>query len=151
MKPPFKLDQHPRRVAPPLSGPPPGYFERLPTLVMARVAAPARQPWVLAWLLQAPAALRTGLASTLLLGTFAASLWLGNAPAGRSATASLNAVPREQLVGYLLANEAHFDMLDLAEMPEQPQLITRQYLQPSTGELDDALDAQPTTDDPSLL
>ena len=149
---PFSLDQHPRRAAHPLSEPPAGYFERLPTQVMARVAAPVRQPGPLAWLLRAPAYLRTGLASTLLLGTFAASLWLGNyAPASPAASALLDAVPREQLVNYLLSGDTHIDMLDLAELPQQPQHLTRQYLRPSAGELDDALDAQPAADDPSLL
>ena len=75
MKPSFRLDQHPRRWPQPLSSPPAGYFEQLPTRVMAQVAAaPAHQRPLLAWLRHAPAAVRTGLASTLLLGTFAASL-----------------------------------------------------------------------------
>jgi hypothetical protein len=50
MKTPFRLDEHPRRRPQPLSSPPAGYFEQLPTRIMAQVAAPARQPRPLAWL-----------------------------------------------------------------------------------------------------
>jgi len=146
MQPPFRLDQRPRRGGQPLGGPPPGYFDRLPAQVMARVAAPAPRPDSLAWLLRAPAALRTGLASTLLLGTFAASLWLSNGvglPAAWAAT-SLDQVPAEQLIDYLTSGETHVDMLDLSELPA-PRLAPH-YLHPSVSELTDALDAQPTAD-----
>jgi hypothetical protein len=147
MKPSFNLDQHPRREAQPLSGPPAGYFEQLPTRVMARVAAPARQSLLPAWLRQAPTLVRTGLASTLLLGTFAASLWLGGAPLGRptptAAAGGLDGVPRAQLLDYLTSGEIHLDMSDLAELPVHHG-ITKQYLQPSARELTEALDAQPT-------
>jgi hypothetical protein len=148
MKTPFRLDEHPRRWPQPLSSPPAGYFEQLPTRVMAQVASPARAPGPLAWLLRAPAALRTGLASTLLLGTFAASLWLGGAPlAPRVApTASLDGVPSAQLVEYLTSGETHVDMLDLAELPAQHLGLTTHYLQPSATELSAALDAQPAED-----
>jgi hypothetical protein len=145
MKTPFRLDEHPRRWPQPLSSPPAGYFEQLPTRIMAQVSAPARQPRPLAWLLRAPASLRTGLASTLLLGTFAASLWLGGAPLSRpSAPATgLDAVPPQQLVEYLTSGETHVDMLDLAELPTRRLGLARQYLTPSPGELTAALDAQP--------
>jgi len=145
MKTPFRLADHPRRGLPPLSSPPAGYFEQLPTRLMAQVAAPARPPGPLAWLWPAPASLRTGLASTLLLGTFAASLWLGGAPAHQPAptAASLDAVPRAQLVEYLTSGETHVDMLDLAELPARHLGLTQQYLQPSATELTAALDAQP--------
>jgi hypothetical protein len=150
MKTPFRLDEHPRRGPQPLSSPPAGYFEQLPTRIMAQVATPARRAQPLAWLWAAPASLRTGLASTLLLGTFAASLWLGNAPAMRPATTNtLDAVPQQQLLEYLTSGEAHVDILDLAELPAAHLSITRQYLRPSARELLEALDAQPT-DEPVL-
>ncbi|GAA4497042.1 hypothetical protein GCM10023172_11360 [Hymenobacter ginsengisoli] len=146
MKTPFRLDEHPRRRPQPLSSPPAGYFEQLPTRVMAQVAPPAaRTSQPLAWLLRAPAYLRTGIASTLLLGTFAASLWLGGAslhsPVAKAA--SLDAVPPAQLVEYLTSGETHVDMLELAELPTHHLGITKQYLQPSSTELTEALDAQP--------
>ncbi len=150
MKPSFRLDQHPRRWPQPLSAPPAGYFEQLPTRVMAQVDALAR-PWPLAaWLQQAPAYVRTGLASTVLLGTFAASLWLGAGPTPHpTAAASLDGVPREELVDYL-ASEARLDLTDLAELPAGSLGITTHYLRPSPPELTDALDAQPT-DEATLL
>lgn len=150
MKPSFRLDQHPRRWPQPLSAPPAGYFEQLPTRVMAQVAAPTR-PWQLAtWLRQAPAYVRTSLASTLLLGTFAASLWLGAGSARQpTVAAGLDGVPQEELVDYL-ASEAHLDLTDLAELPARPLGITHHYLRPSAPELADALDAQPT-DEAALL
>ncbi|GAB3636162.1 hypothetical protein GCM10027422_17520 [Hymenobacter arcticus] len=146
MKTPFRLDEHPRRGLQPLSSPPAGYFEQLPTRIMAQVATPARRPQPLAWLWAAPASLRTGLASTLLLGTFAASLWLGNGPTMRPATtaATLDAVPQQQLLEYLTNGETHVDMQDLAELPASQHSITKQYLRPSPRELTEALDAQPT-------
>ena len=145
MKTPFRLEDHPRRRPQPLSSPPAGYFEQLPTRVMAQVASPARPPGPLAWLLRAPAALRTGLASTLLLGTFAASLWLGGGalPDPLTSPASLDGVPPAQLVEYLTSGETHVDMLDLAELPAHHLSITKHYLQPSATELSAALDAQP--------
>lgn len=150
MKPSFRLDQHPRRWPQPLSAPPAGYFEQLPTRVMAQVTTPAR-PWPLAaWLRQAPAYMRTSLASTLLLGTFAASLWLGAGPTQPpTAATGLDGVPREELMDYL-ASEVRLDMTDLAELPARSLSITNRYLRPSAPELADALDAQPT-DEAALL
>lgn len=146
MKPSFNLDQHPRRGPQPLSSPPVGYFEQLPMRIMAQVAAgaPARRSLLPAWLLQAPAYVRTGLVSTLLLGTFAASLWLGGGQLGSAAApaASLASVPQEQLLDYL-TSEAHITLLDLADLPAQHLGITQQYLRPSATELAEALDAQP--------
>ncbi|MVN75264.1 hypothetical protein GO988_02895 [Hymenobacter sp. HMF4947] len=152
MKPSFRLAQHPRRWPQPQSGPPAGYFEQLPTRIMAQVAVPARRRVSLAWLLQAPMSMRTCLASTLLLGTFAVSLWLGGGPAQPSPTplARLDGVPQEQLMDYLLTSEAHVDMTDLAELPAQHLGITQQYLRPSASELTAALDDQPA-DDAALL
>jgi hypothetical protein len=141
MKPSFHLDQHPRRWPQPLSAPPAGYFEQLPTRVLAQVAGPAR-PLLPAWLRLVPAYVRTSLASTLLLGTFAASLWLGTGPAQPAVAVGLDGVPREELVDYL-ASEAHLDLTDLAELPAGPLGITTHYLRPSAFELTDALDAQP--------
>jgi hypothetical protein len=145
MKPSFRLDQHPRRWPQPLGSPPASYFEQLPTRVMAQVAAaPARRPLLPAWLLQAPTYMRTGLASTVLLGTFAAALWLGHEPANSLATPdTLASVPQAQMLDYL-TSDAHLTMLDLAELPTQNLAITQQYLQPSATELAEALDAQPT-------
>ncbi len=140
MQTPFRLAEHSRRGSQPLSSPPPGYFEQLPTRIMTQVAAPAHQPG-LAGRWWAPAYLRTGLASTLLLGTFAASLWLGGARV--PAPASLDAVPQAQLVEYLTSGETRVDMLDLAELPTQRLGLPTHYMQPSAAELTDALDAQP--------
>jgi|GEM_PF-846849 len=161
MKPAFRLDQHPRRAQPPLSDPPPGYFDRLPTRVMARVSAPAAaRPAGLGWsgwLGYAPAGLRTSLVATLLLGTFAAAHWLSSgpltSPAGpptTTAAVSLDAVPREQLVDYLLSSEAHPDLAELGEQRVAHLRIARQYFQLSANDLTDALDAQPA-EDTSLL
>jgi hypothetical protein len=152
MKTPFRLDEHPRRGPQPLSGPPAGYFEQLPARVMAQVAAPASRALPLAWLGHAPTYLRTGLASTLLLGTFAVSLWLGGAPLAPppTPTASLDGVPSAQLVEYLTSGETHVDMLDLAELPTHRLSLTKQYIQPSATELSAALDAQPA-DEAGLL
>jgi hypothetical protein len=86
------------------------------------------------------------LASTLLLGTFAASFWLGTGSASRPELASpnLEQVPRTQLMDYLLTNEAHVDLSDMAELAPTPLGITKQYLRPSAQELTEALDAQPS-------
>ncbi|MBJ6144929.1 hypothetical protein [Hymenobacter sp. BT559] len=149
MKPPFRLDQHPRRWPQPLSAPPAGYFEQLPTRVMAQVAAPACRPLLPSWLRSVSASVRTGLASTLLLGTFAASLWLGVEPVQPLSATSLGDVPRAELLDYL-TSEVHLDMTDLAELPTRPLGITNHYLRPSAPELADAFDAQPT-DEAALL
>jgi hypothetical protein len=152
MKTPFRLDEHPRRWPQPLSSPPAGYFEQLPMRVMAQVAPPVRSAQPLAWLLRVPASLRTALASTLLLGTFAGSLWLGGASLSSAGAggASLDAVSQDQLVEYLTSGETHLDMLDLAELPTHHLGLTKQYLQPSASELTEALDAQPA-EEPGLL
>ncbi|MGI4875030.1 MAG: hypothetical protein ACRYFX_28065 [Janthinobacterium lividum] len=146
MSTPFRLDQHPRRPQP-LSTPPTGYFEQLPTRLMAQVAAPPRRSWLAAWLQHTPVYLRTGLASTLLLGTFAASLWLGGGqPSAVASSTSLSAVPQDQLVDYLLTSEARLDPADLAAVAPHHLGITRHYLRPSAAELTAALDAQPAED-----
>lgn len=145
MKTAFDLNQHPRRGSQPLSAPPAGYFEQLPTRLLARVAPPAARPLLPAWLRLAPAYVRTGLASTVLLGTLAASLWLGGGPLSRPAAPAtgLDAVPAAQLVDYLTSGEAPVDMLDLAELPTPRLGLTRPYPRPPAAELTEALDAQP--------
>jgi hypothetical protein len=152
MKPSFRLDQHPRRWPQPLSSPPAGYFEQLPTRVMAQVAAaaPARRPLLPGWLLQAPAYVRTSLASGVVLSTFAAALWLGGGPVAAPAESdALANIPQEQLLDYL-ATDAHLTTLDLAELPAHSLALTRHYLRPSATELSEALDAQPTEEAAAL-
>jgi hypothetical protein len=152
MNAPFRLDQHRRAWPQPLSAPPTGYFDKLPTRIMAQVQPPVTRPALLSWLGQVPASLRTGLASTLLLGTFAASFWLGagSTSSPELAAASLDQVPRTQLVDYLLTNEAHIDLSEMAELAPTPLGITKQYLRPSAQELTEALDAQPADSQPLL-
>ncbi len=162
MNTPFRLDQHPRRAQPPLSDPPPGYFDRLPIRVMARVSAPAAgRPaglgWAgwLGWLRHAPAGLRTSLVATLLLSTFAAAHWLSSGPELAASTpaasplTSLDAVPRAQLVAYLLAPETPLEAADLAATAHQLGL-TRQFLRPSPRELTETLDGQPAEEGAAL-
>ena len=155
MKPAFKLDAHPRRPHPLLSSPPADYFDELPTRVMARLpwaderATPAAPGW-LAWL---SPALRTGLASVAVLGSFAASFYLSGpaalapAPAG---TAALDAVSRTELAHYLLTSGAHVENSDLAALTAAYPKVANGFLRVSAAELNDALDAQPT-DDPNYL
>ena len=151
MKTAFKLDAHPRRPRPLLSEPPAGYFDKLPTHIMARLPqadARATAPgwsWLHAW----PSALRTGLASVAVLGGFAASFYLsGSAPLvpATAATASLDAVPRTELVGYLLTSGARIESSDLSVLAAAHPGITKGFLHASEEELNDALDAQPTED-----
>lgn len=154
MKTAFKLDAHPRRPLPPLSAPPAHYFEQLPTRVMARRSA---QPRALAggaaWWALLPGALRTGLAAVAVLGGFAGSFWLSGlgsveAPAvsTRAATAALDAVPQTELVAYLLRPSAHLDATDMAHLVAARPGMAATFLQPSTAELNEALDAQATED-----
>ncbi|UOR06394.1 hypothetical protein MUN82_04690 [Hymenobacter aerilatus] len=143
MNTPFRLDDHPRRPYP-LAPPPASYFEQLPRRVMDRVqptdpAAPA-----LSWLGRLPLPLRTALASVLLLGGFAASLVLSSTPT--SASATLAAVPQEELVQYLLANDSRVTLADLADVSVTAPATAASYLHASPEELERALDAQPTDD-----
>ena len=151
MKPPFKLDAHPRRPQPPLSEPPAGYFDKLPTQIMARLPqADARATaagW--GWLALLSPTLRTGLASVAVLGGFVASFYLSGPQAaggGGMATASLDAVPRTELVGYLLSSGTHVETSDLATLTAADPNFTKSFLHASDDELTDALDAQPTDD-----
>ncbi|HEX8504016.1 MAG TPA: hypothetical protein VF630_01510 [Hymenobacter sp.] len=148
MKPPFKLDAHPRRPRPLLSEPPADYFDKLPTQIMARLPRPearAASPGWLAWLTPA---LRTGLASVAVLGGFAASFYLSGPPAASpaAATASLDAVPRTELVGYLLTSGARVENADLDALAAANPGLTNGFMQATEAELTEALDAQPSED-----
>ena len=151
MTPPFKLDAHPRRPRP-LSEPPAGYFDQLPMRVMARLPqadAPETSPgW--RWLAFLSPALRTGLASVALLGSFAASFYLSGPPAAAPAVASLDAIPHTELVGYLLDSGARVEQSDLAVLTASNPNIAKGFLQVSDAELTDALVAQPS-DEPTYL
>ena len=146
MNPPFKLDQHPRRPRPQLSEPPAGYFDQLPTRVMARLPRPeAREGLGWRWLNQLPAALRTSLAATVLLGGFAASFWLsGPAPASPGALTSLDDVSHAELVGYLLNSGTRVENSDLAVLTAAQPELTNGFLQASEAELSEVLDDQPS-------
>jgi len=151
MKPPFKLDAHPRRPRPLLSEPPAGYFDQLPTQIMARLPRAEAHETTAAgrwWALVAPA-WRTGLASVVVLAGFAGSFWLSYPPAGPAAgapLAALDAVPPTELVGYLLSSEANVQAIDLAELlAAQPNLAEGSW-RASDAEIQDALDAQPADD-----
>lgn len=144
MTPPFRLDAHPRRPRPLLSEPPPGYFDQLPARVMARLPpGPAPAPGH-AWLLRLGPALRTGLASVAVLGGFAAAFYLSGPPAGPAlATAALDAVPRAELLGYLLTSGVRVENSDLAVLTAARPGLARGFLRVSAAELTEALDAQP--------
>ena len=150
MKPSFKLDEHPRRPRPLLSDPPAGYFDQLPMRVMARLPQPtvrqANISW--RWLAMLAPALRTGLASVVLLGSFAASFFLSDSQtAGPAAAAtSLDAVPRAELVGYLLTSGTRVENTDLAVLTAAHPNLTTSFLHTSEAELTEALDAQPFED-----
>jgi hypothetical protein len=151
MKPSFKLDEHPRRTRPPLSEPPAGYFDQLPMRVMAQLPQPAAgtaaSHWH--WLSRLSPALRTGLASVAVLGGFAASFYLsGPQPTGPAvaATASLDAVPRTELVAYLLNSGAALETADLAALAQADPGLTSGFLRASEAELREVLDAQPSED-----
>ena len=155
MKPPFKLDAHPRRPRPLLSEPPAGYFDQLPTRLMARLPQAEARDAARGWLAWLSPALRTGLASVAVLGGFAASFYLSGPAAqpvatGVSATAALDAAPRTELVGYLLTSGAHVDNADLAVLTAAHPGLANSFLHLSEQELADALDAQPS-DYPSYL
>ena len=152
MKPAFRLDQHPRRAQPLLTAPPAGYFEHLPRRVMARVSPPATSAapaWH--WLRALPSVWRTSLASGALLAGFSAAFWLGGlGQLALSPTATLDAVPRGELVGYLLSNEASVEPTDLADFTAPTTGLSAGILRASPAEITDALDAQPTEDAPVL-
>ncbi|MCC2546543.1 hypothetical protein LJY25_08820 [Hymenobacter sp. BT175] len=148
MKTPFRLDDHPRR-AHPFSAPPADYFDRLPTRVMARVQPGATRATGLGWLLALPAPLRTALASTLVLGSFAASFFLAR-PAAVStpatADATLAAIPQTEVVQYLLTSDQHVSLNDLTVLAATDQDLTASFLPASSPELEEALESQPIED-----
>jgi hypothetical protein len=154
MKPSFKLDAHPRRPRPLLSEPSADYFDKLPTRIMARLpqaeAPEAAAGW--GWLAWLSPAMRTGLASVAVLGGFAASFYLSGPPAASPtvATASLDAVPRTELVGYLLTSGARVETTDLAVLASATPGLAKGFLEVTDAELRDALDAQPS-EDPTYL
>ena len=153
---PFKLDAHPRRPHPPLSSPPAGYFEALPMRVMARLPlaeAPATVAPGWGWLARLAPGLRTGLASVVVLGGFAAAFVLSSPPppgVASAPAATLDRVPRTELVGYLLTSGAHVEATDLALLTAADPALTNGFLRASDQELTDALDAQPA-DEPAYL
>jgi alpha-D-ribose 1-methylphosphonate 5-triphosphate synthase subunit PhnG len=114
---------------------------RLPQADVAEVA----KGWRL-WALLPPA-LRTGLASVVVLGGFTASFLLSgpqsSAPALVSA-AALDAVPQTELVGYLLTSGARVESADLAALADAHPSIAKGFLEATDAELTEALDAQPS-------
>ena len=148
MNTPFRLDQHPRR-AQPLAAPPVGYFDQLPTRVMAglpRAAAPAGPAWWgQSWWLALTGEVQMTLAASGLLLVFAASFWLLSGPAGPTGTASLNAVPRQEMVNYLLTDgTAAVEPADLAALVATHPALTHTFLRPTPAEVEAMLDAQPS-------
>ena len=112
---------------------------------LPQAAAPATAAGA-GWLAWLSPRLRTSLAAVVVLSGFAASFYL-NAPgqAGRvGAPLSLDAVPRPELVGYLLTNEARVESADLSVLTAANPGLTRSFLQVSSAELTEALDALPS-------
>ena len=152
MKPAFKLDAHPRRPHSALSEPPAGYFDHLPAQVMRRLPqADAPAPgWH--WLARLAPGLRTGLVAAAVLGGFAASFHLSGPAAGErppAAGVALDAVPRAELVGYLLTSGATVETVDLAGLAAARPGVSAAFLRASATEVAEAMDAQPS-EDPAL-
>jgi hypothetical protein len=83
------------------------------------------------------------------LGGFAASFYMsGSAPLvpATAPVAALDAVPRTELVGYLLTSGARVENTDLAVLTAAHPGITKGFLRISEDELNDAIDAQPSDD-----
>lgn len=84
-----------------------------------------------------------------MLGGFAASFYLsGTTPLvpATAAPAALDAVPRTELVGYLLTSGARIESSDLSVLTAANPALARGFLQATEAELTDALDAQPSDD-----
>lgn len=149
MKPAFKLDTHPRRPRPLLSSPPADYFDKLPTRIMARLPQAEKRTSAWGWLSLLSPALRTGLASLVVLGGFAAFFYMsGSAPLvpATTGTAALDAVPRTELANYLLTSGVRVETSDLATLTAAHPNIAKVFLRVSDEELAQALDAQPSND-----
>ena len=146
MNTPFRLDQHPRRPQP-LAAPPAGYFEQLPTRVMARLPRPAAGRSAApggAWWRALPGAWRTSVAAAAVLLSFVVAFWLVGAPAAPTTVASLDAVPQPELVSYLLESGAAVETSDLAVLTAAHPAATALFPRPTADEIEAALDAQPT-------
>jgi hypothetical protein len=148
MNTPFRLDDHPRRPQP-LAPPPDGYFDRLPTQIMARVQPAAEQEsTALGWLRALSMPLRTALASVVVLGGFTATFLLNQPDTSTTgshlAHVNLTAVPRTEMVQYLLASDERVSLNDLSELPVADQDLVQDYLQASPDEVQAALDEQPS-------
>jgi len=153
MNTPFRLDDHPRRPQP-LAPPPDGYFDRLPTQIMARVQpAASQESTAFGWLKALSLPLRTALGSVVVLGGFAATFLLNQSSAPTTpahlAHANLASVPRTEMVQYLLASDERVSLSDLSELPVAEQDMVGEYLNVSPAEVQAALDEQPT--EPSYL
>jgi hypothetical protein len=100
------------------------------------------------WLSLFSPAVRSSLASVAVLGGFAASFYLSGPPqpATTAATASLDAVPRTELVGYLLTSGARVENSDLAVLTAANPSLANSFLRASDEELAEVLDAQPSED-----
>ena len=146
MQTPFQLPERPPRPQP-LQEAPAGYFDQLPTRVMSRLPRPEARASAGSWWVRWPLALRAGLASTAALTGVAATLWLGRPdaapPASAVASAALDAVPRRELVSYLLTSGVPVETADLALLTAADPDLSSAFLRPSATELDAALDEQP--------
>ncbi|UOQ64679.1 hypothetical protein [Hymenobacter volaticus] len=147
MKTPFRLDEHPRRPQP-LAPPPDGYFDRLPMQIMQRVqpASPATSWTDLRWLTALSAPMRTALAAGVVLSGFVGSFLLSENSLTPSTATNLAAVPRTEMVEYLLVSELPVTLTDLAELPVTEQTLPETSLHVSPDELQEVLDTQPTED-----
>ncbi|OUJ72854.1 hypothetical protein BXP70_16205 [Hymenobacter crusticola] len=115
---------------------------------MARVQPEARQESAaFGWLRVLSMPLRTALASVVVLGGFTATFLLSQPDAAttpRLAHANLAAVPRTEMVQYLLASDERLSTSDLSELPVADQDLVHDYLQASPAEVQAALDEQPS-------
>ena len=71
-------------------------------------------------------------------------MWSAPASRAAAALASLDTVPRTELVGYLLTSEANVQATDIAELLATPSNLSDGILRASETEIRDALDTQPS-------